>query len=41
MFYKVKDVKPLDKYILLVTFENSINKYYDLKPLFDKWQSFT
>lgn len=40
MFYKVKDVKPLDKYILLVTFENSINKYYDLKPLFDKWQSF-
>lgn len=40
MFYKVKSVKPLDNYVLYVTFENGVNKYYDLKLIFDKWQEF-
>ncbi len=40
MFYKVKVVEPLDNYILLVTFENGIQKYYDVKKLFDKWEIF-
>ena len=40
MFYKIKSVKPLDNYVLYVTFENGVNKYYDLKLIFDKWQEF-
>ena len=40
MFYKVQDVKPLEKYKLLVTFQNGEIKKYDVKPLFDKWQAF-
>ena len=40
MFYKIKTVEPLDNFILYITFENDIKKYYDLKLLFDKWQEF-
>lgn len=40
MFCKVKDVKPLEKYKLLVIFTNGEIKTYDVKPLFDKWESF-
>lgn len=40
MFYKVQDVKPLDNFILLVTFENGVQKHYDVKPLFEKWNTF-
>lgn len=40
MFYKVKKIEPLDNFILYVTFENDINKYYDLKEIFDKWHEF-
>ena len=40
MFYKVQDVNPLEKYKLLVTFQNGEIKKYDVKPLFDKWQAF-
>ena len=40
MFYKVKNVKALEDYRLLITFENGENKFYDVKPLFDKWQEF-
>lgn len=40
MFYKVQDVKPLEKYKLLVTFQNGEIKNYDVKPLFDKWAVF-
>ena len=39
MFYKVKDVRPLEKYKLLVTFVNGEVKEYDVNPLFDKWES--
>lgn len=40
MFYKVKEVKPLEKYKLLVTFVNGEVKEYDVNPLFEKWESF-
>lgn len=40
MFYKIKDVKPLENYKLLVTFENGEIKNYDVKPLFNKWAVF-
>lgn len=40
MFCKVKEVKPLENYKLLVIFVNGEVKEYDVKPLFDKWESF-
>lgn len=40
MFCKVKEVKPLENYKLLVIFVNEEVKEYDVKPLFDKWESF-
>lgn len=40
MFYKIKNVKALKNYKLLVTFTNGEVKNYDVKPLFDKWDSF-
>lgn len=41
MFNKVLAVKPLDNFVLSVTFENGQHKYYDIKPLFDKYKEFT
>ena len=40
MFHKIKKVKALKDYILEVTFENDEIKYYDIKPLFKRWDSF-
>ena len=40
MFYKVKEVKPLNDFKLLVHFTNDTVKEYDVKPLLDKWQPF-
>lgn len=40
MFYKVKKVEALDNFIILITFENGINKYYDVKNLFSKFPIF-
>lgn len=40
MFHKVKNVIPLDDYILKVTFEDNVIKFYDIKPLFKKWNIF-
>ena len=40
MFHKVKSVQALSEYILEITFENDVIKYYDIKPLFDKWDEF-
>lgn len=40
MFNKVKEVEPLQNYVLLVTFENGVKKYYDLNPSFKKWKVF-
>ena len=32
MYIAVKDVKPLDNYLLYLTFENGVNKRFDMKP---------
>lgn len=40
MFYKVKKVKPLENYILEITFQNDIIKCYDVSTLFEKWEVF-
>ena len=40
MFHKVKSVIALSDYMLLVTFDDNIVKYYDVKPLFEKWIEF-
>ncbi len=40
MFYKVSSVKPLSNFILEIIFENNEIKYYDIKPLFEKWLVF-
>ena len=36
MYLSVKEVKPLDEYKLLLTFENSEVKIFDMKPYLDK-----
>lgn len=40
MFHKVKCVKPIYKYMLEVTFQDGIIKYYDVSRLFEKWKTF-
>jgi hypothetical protein len=40
MFHKVQSVKPLPEYRLSVQFIDGEKKEYDLKPLFDKWETF-
>lgn len=40
MFYRVKEVKPLSDLILLVTFENTTVKRYDVKSLLKKFEAF-
>jgi hypothetical protein len=40
MFYKVKNVIPLNNQILLVEFDNGQKKTYDIKPLMAKWEVF-
>ncbi len=37
MFHKVKSVNALQNFILEITFEDNSIKYYDVKPLFNKW----
>lgn len=36
MYLSVKEVKPLDEYKLLLTFENGEVKIFDMKPYLDK-----
>ena len=40
MFHKVKSVKIVSRFVLEVTFENDIIKYYDVSKVFDKWEVF-
>lgn len=40
MFYKVREVKPLPEYELLVLFASGERKKYNVQPLFDKWEAF-
>mgnify|MGYP001093736324 CR=1 FL=1 len=37
MFHKVKNVTALQDFILEIIFEDNSIKYYDVKPLFNKW----
>ena len=40
MFHKIKTLKILENYILKITIENNIVKYYNVSILFDKWDIF-
>lgn len=40
MFYKVREVKPLPDFGLLVEFESGEKKRYNVRPLFEKWEPF-
>lgn len=40
MFHKVKSVRPMDDFVLLVSFSEGVTKTYDVKPLFAKWAVF-
>ncbi len=35
MYSAVKDVKPKENYLLLLTFENGENRIFDMKPYLD------
>lgn len=35
MYLAIKDVKPLDNYLLLLTFENGEKRQFDMKPYLD------
>lgn len=40
MFRKVKNVAPLNDYVLSVSFVEGVTKLYNVKPLFKKWPIF-
>jgi len=40
MFHKIKDVNSMPDYRLSVQFSEGVTKVYDVKPLFDKIESF-
>ncbi len=40
MFHKIKNVIPLQDYILRVHFSEGVTKLYDIKPLFEKYKMF-
>ena len=40
MFHKIKSVGVLSDYCLRVQFVEGVTKVYDVKPLFEKWESF-
>ena len=40
MFYKISNVTPLHDYMLRVGFQNGTTKYFDVAPLFTKWEAF-
>lgn len=40
MFYRVKEVKPLKPYELLVSFVTGEQKRYDVAQLCDRWEAF-
>ena len=40
MFHKLKNIKPVKKYILEVTFQDNTVKHYDVSKLFEKWTIF-
>lgn len=36
MFHKIKEIKPLKRYVLLATFQDGTVKMYDVGHLFDE-----
>lgn len=40
MFYKVLSVRPLPDLMLLVGFENGVDKLYDVKQFMDRFEAF-
>lgn len=40
MIHKIKEVRPLDNFVILVMFKNSVEKEYDTKQLFDRFPQF-
>lgn len=40
MFHKIKDIKPLKKYVLLATFQDGTIKTYNISPLFSEIEAF-
>ena len=40
MFHKVKEVSPIENYILKIVFQDNTTKYYDVSKLFEKWPVF-
>lgn len=40
MFYKIKAVEPCRDFFLRVAFQNGETKYFDVAPLFDRWEAF-
>jgi hypothetical protein len=32
MYFAIKDVKPMEDYLLLLTFENGEKRHFDMKP---------
>ena len=40
LFNRVQNVRVFDGFILEVLFKNGIIKYYDVTPLFDRWDIF-
>ena len=40
MFHKVKNVNPLESFILEILFEDNTTKLYDVSKLFEKWNQF-
>ena len=40
MFYKVSSVAPAGGFMLRVGFQNGKTKYFDVAPLFAKWDAF-
>ena len=40
VFHKVVTVKPLENFLLEVSFKDGSRKKYDVTPLFSKWEAF-
>lgn len=40
MFHKIKNVRTLHDFRLIVHFSEGVTKIYDLAPLFSKWEAF-
>ena len=40
MFHKIVEIKPKDNFILIVKFENGVERQYDIKILMNKFEVF-